>query len=218
METLIRVILLDDHPLVMEGLKNRLEKEADIQVAATLADPRQLLGRIEADKPDVLVMDISMPHLDGFELAGEVRKRYGASVKIVLLSGYMYDEFLQKAYDIGVHAYLSKQTTYSGIINAIRQSMAGHVLIPEKALPRLKQDRLTRAERTVLLYIAQEKTNKEIAEMLRLSQRTVESHITSLTGKLGIKSRVGAVAKGYELGLLGAAQADLDEETKKGEW
>ena len=92
----IKVILVDDHPLVMEGLKSRLEQEADIHIVATLEDPRQLLDQMKMLRPDVIVIDISMPHIDGFELAQSVKQQFKA-VKIVMLSGYTYDELYQKA-------------------------------------------------------------------------------------------------------------------------
>ncbi|GGG53959.1 response regulator transcription factor [Paenibacillus radicis (ex Gao et al. 2016)] len=199
----IRVVLLDDHPLVLEGLKNRLEKEPDIVVPKTFDDPRDLLEDIASCQADVLVMDIAMPHLSGFELGKQLKEQYGLSLKIILLSGYTYDEFYSKAYEIGAHAFLSKQSTYAQIINAIKQSMLGHALVAEKVLGK-SRDVLTAVEREVLVRIAEEKTNKEIAQELAMSQRTVEHHMTSINQKLGVKSRVGAVSKGYESGLLGS--------------
>ncbi len=199
----ITVMLLDDHPLVLEGLKNRLDKEPGIDVLQAYSDPRELLAGIDACRPDVLVMDISLPHLDGFELGKQLKERFGHSLKIILLSGYTYDEFYSKAYEIGVHAYLSKTSTYPQIINAIKQSMLGHALVSEKMLAK-PTDALTPTEHEVLKRIAEEKTNKEIARELAMSQRTVEYHLTAINQKLGVKSRIGAVVKGYETGLLGS--------------
>ncbi|MEK3783702.1 response regulator transcription factor [Paenibacillus sp. FSL R5-0810] len=202
MEQPIKVVLLDDHPLVMEGLKNRLERESDIRVAGTFNDPRELLSQIALLHPDVVVIDISMPGMNGFEVLEELKRTYGTSVKLIVLSGYEYDEYVHKAFEIGVHAYLSKQATYPQIMNAIRQSLLGHRLVSERmtALPRT--DQLTPTEREVLKHIALEKTNKEIATALLMSQRTVEYHMTAINRKLGVKTRIGAVSKGYELGLL----------------
>ena len=199
----ITVVLLDDHPLVMEGLNNRLSREPDIQVVKTFNDPLLFLSEVETLRPDVVVMDIRMPQLDGFEVVRRLKDQYGLSVKIILLSGYNYHEFQLKAYDLGVHAYLSKQATYGQIINAIHQSMLGHVLIPEKMLSPNLEESLTATEREVLNRIALEMTNKEIAQDLAISQRTVEYHITSITQKFGVKSRIGAVVKGYQAGILG---------------
>ncbi|MEK4111124.1 DNA-binding NarL/FixJ family response regulator [Paenibacillus sp. DS2363] len=199
----ITVVLLDDHPLVMEGLNNRLNREPDIQVVKTFSDPLLFLSELEALRPDVVVMDIRMPQLDGFEVVRRLKDQYGLSVKIILLSGYNYHEFQLKAYDLGVHAYLSKQATYGQIINAIHQSMLGHVLIPETMLSPNLEESLTATEREVLNRIALEMTNKEIAQDLAISQRTVEYHITSITQKFGVKSRIGAVVKGYQAGILG---------------
>ncbi|MET1174725.1 response regulator [Paenibacillus amylolyticus] len=199
----ITVVLLDDHPLVMEGLNNRLNREPGIQVVKTFSDSLLFLSEVEALRPDVVVMDIRMPQLDGFEVVRRLKDQYGLSVKIILLSGYNYHEFQLKAYDLGVHAYLSKQATYGQIINAIHQSMLGHVLIPETMLSPNLEESLTATEREVLNRIALEMTNKEIAQDLAISQRTVEYHITSITQKFGVKSRIGAVVKGYQAGILG---------------
>ncbi|MDQ0656787.1 response regulator transcription factor [Paenibacillus sp. W2I17] len=199
----ITVVLLDDHPLVMEGLNNRLNREPDIQVVKTFSDPLLFLSEVEVLRPDVVVMDIRMPQLDGFEVVRRLKVQYGLSVKIISLSGYNYHEFQLKAYDLGVHAYLSKQATYGQIINAIHQSMLGHVLIPETMLSPNLEESLTATEREILNRIALEMTNKEIAQDLAISQRTVEYHITSITQKFGVKSRIGAVVKGYQAGILG---------------
>ncbi|MNP69623.1 Transcriptional regulatory protein ComA [compost metagenome] len=102
-----------------------------------------------------------------------------------------------------MNAYLSKQASYAQIINAIRQSMSGHLLVPERIFNNSAQDKLTPVEREVLLRVAREMNNREIARDLAISQRTVEYHLTAIIQKLGVKSRVGAVAKGYELGILG---------------
>ncbi|WP_106766257.1 response regulator transcription factor [Paenibacillus faecalis] len=202
MEQPIKVLLLDDHPLVMEGLKNRLEREPDMQIVGTFSDPRKLLADIQGLNPDVAVIDISMPGMNGFELAEELKRTYAITIKLIILSGYVYDEYIHKAYEIGVHAYLSKQATYPQIINAIRQSMLGHRLVPERMTTLPRADQLTPTEREVLKWIALEKTNKEIALELAMSQRTVEYHMAAINRKLDVKTRIGAVAKGYELGLL----------------
>jgi len=199
----IRVCLLDDHPLVLEGLENRLNAEPGIEVQRSFIDPREFLAEIERSCPDVVLLDISLPQTDGFSLAQQLKTKYGNALKIILLSGYTYESFYYKAYKLGVHAYLSKQSSYAVIINAIKQSVLGHILIPEKigAAPS-SPDALTAAEREVLQLLAKEKTNKEISLELALSQRTVEYHLSSINQKLGVKTRIGAVVKGFELGLL----------------
>lgn len=199
----IRVILIDDHPLVMDSLRVRLEQEPDICVVDTFADPSRLLEQIGTLQPDVLILDVSLPHMDGFELAAVLKQQFGSTLRIIMLSGYTYDEFYRKAYELGVNAYLSKQASYAQIINAIRQSIAGHLLVPERIFNTSAQDKLTPTEREVLVRVAREMNNREIAEDLHISQRTVEYHLTAVLQKLEVKSRVGAVAKGYELGIVG---------------
>ncbi|MNO36062.1 Response regulator protein VraR [compost metagenome] len=201
-ESLVKVVLLDDHPLVMEALKNRLEEEEDISVLAAFTDPRELLDQIGRLCPDVLILDVSMPHMDGFEVGSLLKKRYGYDLKVIMLSGYLYEEFYRKAYALGANVYLSKQASYAEIINAVRQSVAGHILMPEKVFADPMLERLTPTEREVLRLVTGELPNKDIAQALAVSQRTVEYHISSILQKLQVKSRVGAVAKGYELGIL----------------
>lgn len=187
------------HGRSQQPLKPRTRHTGNENIQRSIA----FLSEVEALRPDVVVMDIRMPQLDGFEVVRRLKDQYGLSVKIILLSGYNYHEFQLKAYDLGVHAYLSKQATYGQIINAIHQSMLGHVLIPETMLSPNLEESLTATEREVLNRIALEMTNKEIAQDLAISQRTVEYHITSITQKFGVKSRIGAVVKGYQAGILG---------------
>lgn len=207
----IKIALLDDHPLVTDALKQRLEQEPDMQVTGVYADPCELLTRLDERKPDVLIMDISMPGMDGFQLAAELRERFGLTLKLIMLSGYTYEEFYLKAFRLGVNAYLSKQASYSQIMNAIRQSINGHMLVPEGLLAAYGADKLTPTEEEVLLRIAKERSNKEIAEELGISQRTVEYHLSAILQKLGAKTRVGAVVKGYEKGILGALNTPFPE-------
>lgn len=203
MNTNICVYLLDDHPLLLEGLQHRLKSEPGIEVPHAFTDPHEFTAKIEQQCPDVVLMDISLPHTDGFKLALQLKERYGNDLKIILLSGYTYEEFYYKAFKIGVHAYLSKQSSYAKIINAIKQSMLGHILVPENiGATHSSPDALTPAERKVLHMLAQEKTNKEIAVELAISQRTVEHHLASINQKLGSRTRIGAVVKAFELGLL----------------
>ncbi|WP_151735217.1 response regulator ['Paenibacillus yunnanensis' Narsing Rao et al. 2020] len=203
MDDCIRVILIDDHHLVMDSLRARLEQEQDISVIEAFADPRRLMEKIGSLKPDVLILDVNLPYIDGFELAALLKQEYGAPLKIIMLSGYTYDEFYRKAYELGVNAYLSKQASYGQIIHAVRQSMSGHMLVPERIFSASAQEKLTPMEREVLLRVAKEMNNREIARDLAVSQRTVEYHLSAVIQKLGVKSRVGAVARGYQLGIIG---------------
>ncbi|MFD1775540.1 response regulator transcription factor [Paenibacillus rhizophilus] len=203
MDSIINVILVDDHPLVMEGLRSFLDRDHGIIVLAVFDKAKDLLAQLPSYKVDVIVMDIRMPEMNGFELARSIKAGY-ESIRLVMLSGYSYEEYQRAAFEIGVHAFVPKNAPYSSIVNAIRQSFLGNILVTERAMQYMNRDRLTRMEHRILQLIAQEQNNQQISDELGISKRTTESHISSILIKLGVDSRVGAVVKGFQNGILNA--------------
>lgn len=196
----INVLLVDDHVLMLMGLKEILEKEPDLHVVATLSDPSALESAIRLRNPDVIVLDVRMKTENGIELAKIVRKEFPA-LKIVILSGYNYDEYIDAAKQAGADAYVTKEKSNTELITAIRQACRGQRTFPYQHREQAGEA-LTAKEREILGQIAADKTNAEISEELSISKRTVEYHIASIMRKLDADSRVGAVVNGIKKGLL----------------
>lgn len=196
----INVLLVDDHVLMLMGLKELLEKESDLHVVATLSDPSALEETIGRRNPDVIVLDVRMKTENGIELAKIVRQEF-PDLKIVILSGYNYDEYIDAARQAGTDAYVTKEKSNTELITAIRQVCQGRRIFPYQHREQAGEA-LTAKEREILRQIAADKTNAEISEELSISKRTVEYHIASIMRKLDADSRVGAVVNGIKKGLL----------------
>lgn len=193
----IKVLLVDDHLMFMLGIKQLLDSEEDLHVLSIVNDPTELNEKIKEHNPHVIVMDIRMKNYNGIELTKRINEVY-PDIKVIILSGYNYDEYMKAAYEAGAYAFISKENSTHELANAIRESFKGNKLISEKKDKQL----LTKTELEILKLIAQDKTNSEISEMLVISKRTVEHHVSSIISKLKVESRVGAVVKGMKSGLI----------------
>ncbi|MFA8440058.1 response regulator [Pueribacillus sp. YX66] len=193
----IKVLLVDDHLMFMLGIKQLLEGEKDLTILSIVDNPPDLDKIIKNDKPHVIVMDIRMKDYNGIELTKKITKIY-PEIKIIILSGYNYDEYMKAAYEAGAYAFISKENSAHELANAIRESHKGNKLIVETKEKQL----LTNTELEILKLISQDKTNSEISEILIISKRTVEHHVSSIINKLRVDSRVGAVVKGMKSGLI----------------
>ncbi|MBH5318813.1 response regulator transcription factor [Paenibacillus sp. GSMTC-2017] len=199
-----KVFLVDDHPMVMNGLQSCLEQEEDIQVIGVFHSGAAVLEQLQKGIwPDLIITDVCMKSISGFDLTRTIRTKYGSEIKVIMLTGYYFEEYMKTAFELGVHAFICKESPYSGIVNAIRQSMLGNVLIPETFQRAGRKESLTVVEAKVLQFIAKEWTNVQIAEKLDVSKRTIENHITSILNKLNVDSRVGAVVQGIQRGIIG---------------
>lgn len=188
----VRLAILDDHPLVREGLRARLAVVPDIEVVAEAASAAEALVVIERFSPDLLLMDISMPGMNGLELAAIVQERYPA-VRMLVLSMFNNREYVTSAMRAGARAYVLKDAPVEEILAAIDAICAGgtyysaavaHLALGQQAgVPHL-----TNREHEILLMLAHGCTNKLVARRLDLSVRTVESHRLSLRRKLGVDS------------------------------
>lgn len=193
----IKVLLVDDHLMFMLGIKQLLDNEEDLQILGIVNNPQELNEKIKEHNPHVIVMDIRMKNYNGIELTKRINEVY-PDIKVIILSGYNYDEYMKAAYEAGAYAFISKENSTHELANAIRESFKGNKLISEKKDKQL----LTKTELEILKLIAQDKTNSEISEMLVISKRTVEHHVSSIISKLKVESRVGAVVKGMKSGLI----------------
>jgi DNA-binding NarL/FixJ family response regulator len=212
---MIRVVIADDHHLVRQGLRALLEKAEDIEVVGEAADGQDALEVVERLLPDVLVIDIAMPHLNGVEAVGRLR---GLKVKTraLILSMYSDDTLVRQALRNGAKGYLLKRAVSEELLLAVRAVARGDTyLSPEVAGPLLTPlvagqdaaaphplDRLTAREREVLQLIAEGHTNREIAAHLTLSEKTVEKHRGHLMAKLAAHDIAALVRFAIKHGLV----------------
>ncbi len=197
----IKVIIADDHALVREGLRRLLELDPNIQVLTEVGDGQGAINMARKDKPDVVLMDVNMPGTDGI-VATRVIKREMPSTRVVALTIYEDEEVVEMV-KAGVSAYVLKDVAGSELIDTIYKVMDGEVVIHPRVANRLvreltrterKKDtvRLTKRERDVLAFLVKGNTNKEMADAMFISEKTVKNHLTSIFRKLGVKDRTQA--------------------------
>ena len=213
----ITILLVEDHEIVREGLAALLKIEGDIKIIGQAENGRQAVTRFGALGPDIVVMDIAMPILNGLEAARQILKETPGT-KIILLSGHNDDAYVQKAISIGVSGYLIKQTAAHVLPDAIRQVAAGKTFFSPLIAKRLadqagkarangfpastKPSQLTPREMETLQLIAEGHANKMIADILDISIKTVEKHRQSLMEKLDIHDTAGLTRHAIAQGVI----------------
>ena len=209
---MIRILIADDHAVVAEGLKHLIESQADLQVVAIVGDGRQAVQRTEELRPDVVIMDLSMPELNGAD-ATRVLLEKDPAAKVIVLSMYAEHEYVRRALRSGALGYVVKRSAGKDVVDAIRSVQAGQRYISplvadamlEQDVPPAKEDRLARLstrEREVLQLLAEGRTGSEIAERLSLSPKTVETYRARLVEKLGIRDVAGLVRFAIQRGII----------------
>lgn len=200
---MINVMIADDHSMVREGIKALLELDGDIKVIEEAVDGNDCLDKLKKTKPDVLLLDINMPNLNGIEVLKNIRS-HKMNVKVLVLTVHNEVEYLMKAIDIGVEGYILKDSESSELKNAIYEICKGESYIQPNLIPLLnakkieksedsdKIHELTKRELEVLTLLAVGMYNKEIAEKLDISERTVKNHISNLFKKIGVTDRTQA--------------------------
>ncbi|MDA0159550.1 response regulator transcription factor [Solirubrobacter ginsenosidimutans] len=211
----IRVVVADDQAIARQGLRMILESEPDIEVVGEAVDGLDALGQVERRQPDVVLIDIRMPRMDGLEATRRLRDVAG--VEVIVITTFDLDEYVFEALRSGAAGFLVKDSAPELIIDAVRAVARGDALIaPEvtrrlldqfvSAVPARSGDpalaSLSPRERDVLLGIAAGRTNAEIAAHLQLEESTVKSHVGRMLSKLELSSRVQAVIYAYETGLI----------------
>jgi DNA-binding NarL/FixJ family response regulator len=191
----ITVLLADDHAVVRQGLRAILGAESDIKLAGEAADGQEALRLAERHKPDVLVLDLMLPGLNGFEVTRQVRRR-SPKTQVVILSIHSDPAYVAEAVRAGACGYVAKDADAADLLTAVRSAAAGKQVLPplpESALagdgPTDPYDSLTPREREVLQLTAEGFTGAEIADKLFISPRTVESHRARVLHKLGLKNQ-----------------------------
>ncbi len=195
----IRIIIADDHKMVREGIRQLLELDGEIIVAAEADDGVQCMEMIKKYHPDVLLLDINMPNKNGLEVLREI-KNQGICQKVLILTIHDEVEYLLRAVEIGVNGYVLKDSNSSVLKKAINTIWKGETYIQASLAPYLKlahkKDRalndLTRRETEVLRLLARGMFNKEIADYLAISEKTVKNHVSSIFKKINVSDRTQA--------------------------
>jgi DNA-binding NarL/FixJ family response regulator len=201
----INIMIVDDHPVVRQGLRAMLSSEPDIRVQGMAASAREAISLIEREQPDVVLMDLRMPEMEGIEAIKRLR-RISPNIKILVLTNYGSDEYIVRATQAGAMGYLLKNTPQEEIVNAVRVVHSDERYVPKDIAKRLFEaigrEELSPRELEVLVLVARGCTNKEVAQKLFISDKTVRNHVTSCLLKLQAKDRTEAVTRAIERGLI----------------
>lgn len=201
----IRVLCVDDHPLVRKGIAAILANEADVKMVAEAGDGHEAVEAFKTHHPDVTLMDLRMPNMDGIEAVKQIRK-LDPEARIIALTSYDGDQEIYRALEAGVRGYILKETVHTEIVRAIRVVQAGKRLMPPEVAERLSehfpQAALTPREVEVLQYVAQGYGNKEIGERLGTAAGTVKMHLQNILSKLGASDRTHAVTLAIRRGII----------------
>ncbi len=207
MKTEIRIVMADDHPIVRQGLRQIIETDRAISIVAEAGDGETALELIEKHQPDVAVIDIDMPEMDGFAVVNELKNK-NIEVEVVFLTMHHEEEIFQAAMDLGVKGYVLKDSAVTDIVASIKSVADGKPFLSsalsalllnhrarleelEKEQPGLQN--LSPTERRILKLIAEDKTSKEIGKELFISHRTVETHRTNICRKLDLHGSLALV-------------------------
>jgi DNA-binding NarL/FixJ family response regulator len=209
MEQVLKVLVADDHPLILQGLRRTLEACDDIDVVGEARSGTEVLPLVERRRPDVVVLDLHMPGMDGASCIAEI-KRTAPEVKAIVLSASAERSSIESATSAGASAYVIKSVSSVDIPALIRQVAAGYTVFQspsesEVAPGTASEPGLTERELTILAAVAGGLTTKAISGELWVSEHTVKFHLTNIYRKLGVSNRSGAVRYAYEHGLVAAA-------------
>jgi DNA-binding NarL/FixJ family response regulator len=211
MEQVLKVLVADDHPLILQGLRRSLEACDDIDVVGEARTGTEVLPLVERRRPDVVVLDLHMPGMDGAACIAEI-KRTSPEVKAIVLSASDERASIESATKAGASAYVIKSVSSVDIPALIRQVAAGYTVFQapsdtaaEGASGATSEPGLTERELTILAAVAGGLTTKAISSELWVSEHTVKFHLTNIYRKLGVRNRSGAVRYAYEHGLVAVA-------------
>ena len=209
---MIRILIADDHGVVRSGLTLLIDRQVDMEVAAEAEDGIEAVERALQARPDVAVLDVSMPRLTGLHAARQIRD-HAESIQVLMLSMHDDEAYFFDALEAGASGYVSKRGADSDLIDAIRTVAGGRTFLNSRTQSALmrrwledgvteRPDELTPRELEVTKLIAEAYTNRQIAEALHLAEKTVESHRANVLGKLGMRDRVELVRYAIRRGLV----------------
>ncbi len=212
----IRVLICDDHTILREGIRLLLNSQPDIEVVAEAVDGREAVDKARTVKPDVILMDIAMPFLNGLEATKQIR-RDNPNARVLVLTMYESDEYVAQMLEAGAAGYVLKKVAGSELVYALRAVYQGEAFLYPSITKRLVEDYLRRVEsgqerdtfdgltdreREVLQLIAEGHTNKAIADLLNLSVRTVQNHRAHIMEKLGMHDRGELIKYAIQKGII----------------
>jgi DNA-binding NarL/FixJ family response regulator len=212
MAKVVTVLIADDQTLFREGIKDLLEDEKGIKVVGEATTGPQAIEMVKRLKPDVVLMDIKIPEMDGIAATKVIREKF-PQTNVIILSSYEDEAHITEAISAGANGYLSKMLPASELVNALKTFTSESVMIPQpimnKLISGLRQgfrgespENLTQTEIKVMALLGKGKSNKEIASELKCSVKTIKNHLNSIYNKLGVTNRTEAVIKAIEKGLI----------------
>jgi len=205
---LIRILTVDDHPLLRKGIAALVNAEADLKLIAEASNGKEAVEAFRSHRPDVTLMDLQMPEVDGLEAIVAIRREY-PEARIIVLTTYTGDMQVLRALRAGARAYILKGLVHRELLDTIRAVHAGQKRIPPEIASELADhatdDQLTEREMEVVRLIAAGNGNKQIADQLSIGEATVKSHVTNILSKLGANDRAHAVTIALKRGII-----DLD--------
>lgn len=204
-EKTIRILIADDHYVVRMGLAALVGTEPDLQVVGEAADGVQVVELYKKHNPDLVLMDLRMPRVDGVAATRQIRSQF-PQARILMLTTYDGDDDIHKALTAGASGYLLKNSTRDSLIPALRAVAAGQRWIPQEVANRLAArkmfEELTPREVDVVRQLAKGLANKEIADVLNISEHTVKGYLKSILGKLHVADRTEAVTAALQRGII----------------
>jgi len=211
----VRVLIADDQTLFREGIKDLLENEKMVEVVGEAVDGQDAIRQAKKLKPDVILMDIKLPQIDGISATRQIRKEC-PNTNVLILSSYEDEAHVMEAIQAGANGYLSKMLPASELVNALKAFANDGVMIPQQVMGKLLAGlrqmasgeghgspvALTKTEIRVLVFLGSGLANKEIASKMECSVKTIKNHLNAVFQKLDVSNRTEAVVKGIEIGLI----------------
>jgi NarL family two-component system response regulator YdfI len=213
---MIKILIADDHLIIRQGLRLILETESDLELVGEASDGKEALNLCHKLKPDLVLMDLRMPNMDGLAAIEALHTEH-PEIAVVILTTFNEDDLMFRGLQAGARGYLLKDTDRNTLFHTIRAAARGETLLKPEIMARVlaranaastndidpaEAINLTEREQEVLQAVARGERSKEIATQLGISERTVKAHLASIYGKLGVDSRAGAIAVAAQKGIL----------------
>ena len=202
---IITVLCVDDHPVVLEGISQKISSQRDMRVVGLATDGRQAVELFKRHRPDITLMDLQLPTMSGLQAIRAIRSE-DPKARIVVLTMYQGDEDIFRALESGATTYLLKDTLSDDLVRVVREVYAGSTTLPQNVATRLAarstQRGLTTREVEVLERIAEGMRNKEIGAALGISEETAQVHVKNILSKLAVNDRTAAVTVAFRRGII----------------